>query len=103
MTFKPMDQLPTAKNGAVTRGDYDAVRDELRKFPRVVGCIQDGMEIDDAKKLRLALVKTDGGHFSAVVRTGRNIPQGFSGPAAVFGGYALLQEEIDRTKGEKKS
>jgi hypothetical protein len=99
MAFRPIDAIPTVTKGGVTRPNYDAVRREMELYPQVEGCVAEGLSERDAKQLRKALVKTKSGHHFATVRSGRNLPADCKGPAVVFGGYALTQEQIARAKG----
>lgn len=90
------------KPGAPTKTDYDERRAEMVASAREYGRIEHGLTVDEAVKLRKALVstKTDPpGLYFACVRSGRNLPPGDSGPAAVYGGYALDDEEIKKAKG----
>lgn len=100
MSFKPIEKIPKAEKIGVTNPDYDAIREELRiHHPQQAGCIQEGLTRDEARKLRQALM--DQPHFFACVRSGKNLPPGIKGPAAVFGGYALSEEQIQQAKGEE--
>lgn len=102
-----MDRIPTVNPPKTTKPEYDDSRHEMRTFAQSVGCIRDGLTEDEAKSLRKALVMTvtdPPGLYFATVRSGQNLPtmfegQPIKGPAAVFGGYALTDEQKRQAMG----
>ena len=102
-----MDRIPTINPPKTTKPEYDDARRDMVSNARKVGCIADGLTVDEAKSLRKALVATvtDPPHlYFATVRSGHNLPasidgQRIVGPAAVFGGYALTEEQKQQARG----